>query len=210
MQNTKFSQINVTSDSFDSIADKLLNKTIILINKRRYRICEIEFYLYSDDHPDDYVHCDSDQQTHCCWYFHKFGNGTYKGGTFKGLDITFGNRNQHQNKYQNKYCGILIRSIQHIKQNRFIEGPCNVVNEILKSYHVDSISDLTLSQTLSVLHNSRRLILQHSSFLNPESMYHGPRIGLSSKYPEYQNKPYRYVIHKDHIKKQRKSLVLVV
>jgi len=37
------------------------------------------------------------------WYFHRYGSKGYKSGTYKGLDITFGQ--------DSMYGGILIRSI---------------------------------------------------------------------------------------------------
>lgn len=60
------------------------------------------------------------------WYFHKFGK-SYKSGTYKGLDITFG-------KGSIAHGGILIRAISQLDPppvNEFIEGPCNCVNKIL-------------------------------------------------------------------------------
>lgn len=66
------------------------------------------------------------------WYFHRFGK-TYKVGTYKGMDLTFG-------KGDKAYGGILIRAIssvgatdgKHLPPNEFIEGPCNTVNKILE------------------------------------------------------------------------------
>lgn len=85
-----------------------------------YKIREIEIYYYDEDHEDPFVHCDPDQKSFGKWYFHKRG-GTYKGGTFKGLDFTIGS--------DNVYGGALIRSIEN---DELIEGPCNCVDEILR------------------------------------------------------------------------------
>ncbi len=41
---------------------------------------------------DPFSHCDAMQQTCAQWYFHKTG-GKYRGGTYKGLDVTFGIEN---------------------------------------------------------------------------------------------------------------------
>jgi len=38
---------------------------------------------------DPFTHKDPLQQTCGQWYFHKIG-AQYKGGTYKGLDLTFG------------------------------------------------------------------------------------------------------------------------
>lgn len=76
-------------------------------------LAEIEYYYEGGNHHDTFTHCDPLQQTtyarhdsqqwrevhrRCAdvvtycranWYFHKSG-ATYKGGSYKGLDITFG------------------------------------------------------------------------------------------------------------------------
>ena len=61
------------------------------------------------------------------WYFHKM-NGAYKSGTYKGLDLSFGN--------ENATGGILLRAIREVTlpstMGDFIEGPCNCVNRILQ------------------------------------------------------------------------------
>ncbi|KXS19038.1 hypothetical protein M427DRAFT_181607 [Gonapodya prolifera JEL478] len=57
-----------------------------------FRLAELEFYLHREpDHPDPFSHRHPDQRSRGRWYFHKLG-GSYRGGTWKGLDITFGGR----------------------------------------------------------------------------------------------------------------------
>lgn len=92
----------------------------------RHRIAELEFYYNTAVFPDPYPHGDELQRTagqwcgarqfhpspliatcgnrsvHFCRYFHRTG-GTYRSGTFKGLDITIGTDEKN-------YGGILIRS----------------------------------------------------------------------------------------------------
>lgn len=102
-----------------------------------YRLTEIEFYLLGkeDIHCDVFAHCDDLQyETSGNWYFHRSGNNSvegykhmtnnekdtkwvcpnpdasYRGGTFKGLDITFA-------KAQSCFGGILIRSIEELNTN---------------------------------------------------------------------------------------------
>jgi len=88
---------------FEEKARELLDKKGIEVDGRVYEIYEIEFYFHSEDHPDPFVHCHADQLTDDCWYFHKQSHN-YRGGTFKGLDLTFGG--------EANYGGILIRFIQ--------------------------------------------------------------------------------------------------
>lgn len=192
------------ADDFDYVANILLNQTQIQIADVCYRFVEIEFYLNNILHPDSYVHSNPDQLMQNKFYFHKFKNGTYKSGTYKGMDLTFGNE---------EYCayfGILIRAILNTESNDIIEGPCNVVNHILKCYGVDNVGDLTHGKVLSINRNSSNLILNRTDVFDQEQMFIGPRIGLSAKYPPYQNKLYRYVIFKDRIKKQKTKLIKLV
>jgi len=64
---------------FSRIANFLLNECLIIANKTKFRILEIEFYYTCESHNDPYTHCDSVQYSTGNWYFHKMGSG-YKGG----------------------------------------------------------------------------------------------------------------------------------
>ena len=75
-------------DVFANVARVLLASRL-RVNDRSVDLCEIEFYLHGDDHPDPFVHRDPMQRSFGRWYFHRVGEN-YRGGTFKGLDITFG------------------------------------------------------------------------------------------------------------------------
>ena len=82
------------------------------------------------------------------WYFHKQG-GTYKSGTYMGLDLAFGKGNQAAG-------GISLRSLipadvinckvfekpahyNDLKKD-FIEGPCNCVRKILETTKPEGLS----------------------------------------------------------------------
>ena len=209
---------NTTDEGhFFAIADIIMNYHLLLANNNAFRICEIEFYLKSDYHPDPYTHCDPDQLKYGTYYFHKHGTGTYKSGTFKGVDITLGDDTV------TSYFGILIRSLYNIKTKEFTEGPCNSVNAILKCYDLESIDSLTNNLSLNIWKNNRNLILQPIERNNSKSLknkfpyeeiYFGPRIGLGEPQTElhhiYVNSPYRFVIMKDMIKKQKKMLEQVL
>lgn len=195
------SLLNVTFCDNNStlLANHILNHTILLIGGYSHRICEIEFYCRSKEHPDEYVHCHNDQTITGSWYFHKSSSKSksYRGGTFKGLDIVLGN--------QESIGGFLLRSIYSPIENRYIEGPCNTVNYILKILQKDSIISLTDGNTLYLDSLSLSLIDSDSNDIQPVRV--GPRIGLSNKYPNYQKLPYRYVI--GDIKKQKTSLSFI-
>jgi hypothetical protein len=188
---------------FESIADILLNQSHLMVNGNKYRLAEIEFYLRSNNHPDDYVHCDPDQLLFKKFYFHKFKTGTYKAGTFKGMDITLGDADS------DTYFGILIRAIYDIKSKQMIEGPCNVVNKILSEYGFESIKEFTNGEALDILDNDHQFVIKKTKNLPREDIFAGGRIGLSAKYPDYVKRSYRFVVKKDLIKKQKSGLVVI-
>jgi hypothetical protein len=53
-------------------------------------------------------------------------NMSFKGGSYKGMDLTFGKKGV-------VHGGILIRSIMDMQSKEYIEGPCNTLDRILKS-----------------------------------------------------------------------------
>ena len=62
---------------------------------------------------------------------------SFKCGTYKGMDITFGNKNI--------FGGILIRSIMDLNDGSYIEGPCNSVSKLLQIRGVKEFKELQLS-----------------------------------------------------------------
>ncbi|AZL89788.1 hypothetical protein QKC54_gp0126 [Megavirus baoshan] len=194
---------HLDESEFNNLADYLLNKCYLVVNRTKWRLVEIEFYLYNKNHSDPYVHCDNDQLLNNTFYFHRFKNGTYKSGTFKGMDITLGCPKRKA------YFGILIRSIQRISTGEVIEGPCNTVNKILLKLGFTKIIELTDNNNLNIFDKGQDLYLKPTNSLNNEIIYSGPRIGLSDKYIEWRDKSYRYIIRKNLIKKKKMSLIEV-
>lgn len=189
---------------FDELADILLNKTLLNVGTRTYRLCEIEFYYKGNGHEDHYTHCSDEQRLKGKLYFHKYKTGVYKSGTYKGLDITLSPDNI-------AYFGILIRSIQDQTTHEFIEGPCRSVNAILGQFGFQTVNDFVAGKKvpLDIYDTTYQLYLIDTPSLKHESIYHGPRIGLSDKYPEYQNLNYRYATLINNIKKKRNTLTQI-
>lgn len=101
---------------FKRIADILLNRSILRINDKTYRICSIEFYYQNNHHQDKAAHQHKRQLSTGEWYFHG-----------SGLDITFGN--------QNEYGGILIQVLKEMEEpEEFIIGPLNVVTKLFENF----------------------------------------------------------------------------
>lgn len=177
-------------DSFRKTANYLLNESVLKVNGKSCRIMEIEFYLRCDAHDDKYVHGNKDQLTCGKFYFHKFGP-TYKGGTYKGVDITF-NYGTEKN-----YGGILIRSLYDLDEKKFVEGSCNCVTHMLKlcgKTEIKEFVDENLKEGESLLDvfETPILHLEPNSQQIKQAIIASPRVGLSPGHEDFLFKNYRY------------------
>jgi len=193
------------SDKFAKLAYWLLNEIDFVIGDKICKICEIEFYLFTDDHQDIYTHRNDDQSTPNKWYFHKKGN-TYKGGTYKGLDITFGLSNKPA------FGGILIRGLSEIDNEpincQSIVGPCKSVDYILEHTNSENINTL-VPYIGDVSDNTKKIYLKPSVGRLPGTIYKGVRVGLTFKYPEWGCKSYRFLTWKlRDVEKNRQNIVV--
>jgi len=177
----------------------------VFINNQPHRLAEIEFYCNGHKHKDEFAHGSDLQKTRGKWYFHMVGQ-SYKAGSFKGLDLTFGD--------DNLIGGILLRSIQPIGGD-LVEGPSLLVDHVLSTTSFSKIEDLVKSFDLSAEH------LDQSSkthpmfvgvtevdlpFLPKKDVVKSARVGLTLKrFKEgkeaYLGRGYRYMINPDTIKK---------
>jgi len=121
-------------DRFKKMADFLLNDVVLVANGVKIRFLELEFYFTSDIHNDPFTHKDVIQQSRARWYFHKTGSN-YKGGSYKGLDITIGNS-------EKEVGGILIRTIEEVESGKVVCGPSLTVDHIISSCKAKDIKDL--------------------------------------------------------------------
>lgn len=199
----------IKKNQLDELAKYLLFETHIVANDQTYRMLEIELYICNDKHKDIFTHCHREQKNMLTWYFHQMSDKehSYKGGTFKGLDITCGGSIDN-------YGGILIRAIMNETTDEVIEGPCNVVNELLKQTKCNSIKELVIEKfnnNLSCVEHS--LLKVKEKHYDTDDVYVAPRIGLSMKgdnvdeKQKYVDRNYRYIIFKDRIKKEKKKMV---
>lgn len=210
----------IINNNLDGLAQYLLFETHLVVNCINYRILEIELYICHKDHNDVFTHCHKEQKNMLTWsgsftpvtlkgYFHQMSEKvehSYKGGTYKGMDITCG--------VNNGYGGILIRSIMNETDNTVIEGPCKVVNEILSKTGDDCIKNLIVDK----LHNDKSclnniLLKLEEKHYNSTDMFCSSRIGLSMKGKNIEEKQnwlncnYRFIVLKDNIKKEKRKMV---
>lgn len=102
---------------FGHIADRLMNEVAVVVDETRFRLTEIEFYLFHPDkHPDPFVHCNERQKTSMQWYFHESGYG---------VDLTFG--------CDEYYGGILIRGLRNIQSGEPYSGPWKSMYALLSA-----------------------------------------------------------------------------
>ena len=115
--------------TFQSIADVLMNECVIKYQNEEYRILDFEFYYYNKNHQDISVHPRNSEAL--CWYINDFG----------GIDLNFESKINSKivvknDKWSYKYeltdesyfGGILIRQLQRKSDNLIFDGPLKVAN----------------------------------------------------------------------------------
>jgi 3-methyladenine DNA glycosylase Mpg len=201
---------------FREIADLLLNQTTLYIAQRPYRVTELEFYWSGPAHIDPFSHGQAMQKQLGAWYFHRAGR-QYRSGTYKGLDVAFGNREA--------FGGILLRSIEALAApgrlpgalpGALIDGPCMVVDHILAITASPSIDALVSRFDVTIENTDRRsplyLELAAGSGRN-QTVYATPRIGLTLKKgttearQRYIARHYRFLSEPARIRKGKPHLI---
>jgi hypothetical protein len=192
---------------FQRIAEVLLLRTVLVVAGEAYEMCEIEFYLHGEGHPDPFTHGQALQRSSGRWYFHKSGD-SYRGGTYKGLDITFGP--------PEVFGGILLRSLRTPK-DALIHGSSLCVEHLLaRTGHTDvaslaaAVGEHSVAAPVSPLH--LRTVPERA-----QTIYYTSRVGLTLKrvaeHPEmldYIIKPYRALTQPRRIEKGRVQLVIAL
>ena len=115
--------------TFERIAEVLMNGCVIKFQNEEYRILDFEFYYYNKNHQDISVHPRNSEPL--CWYINDFG----------GIDLNFESKINKtivtkKNKWLFKYeltnesyfGGILLRQIQRLSDNVIFDGPWKVAD----------------------------------------------------------------------------------
>lgn len=123
----------VAEEWFGRIAGQLLNGARLVAGGEPHRFVEVEVYYHDGGaHPDPFAHRDPVQRECGRWYFHRTG-GVYRSGSFKGLDLTFGDGRAHG--------GVLIRSIE-APGGKLIDGPSLCVDHLLAATGAGTVAEL--------------------------------------------------------------------
>lgn len=110
---------------FARIAGRLLDGCRLVAGGKPHRLVEVEVYYHGPGHQDVFAHRDPVQLHPGRWYFHKT-HGQYRGGSFKGIDLSFGGRTPAGPAYG----GLLFRGLVDDTGMR-IDGPSLLVDYLL-------------------------------------------------------------------------------
>lgn len=160
-------------DWFAAIAQRLLGTCRLQVAGAPHRLVEIEFYFDSEAHPDPFTHRHPEQARSGRWYFHRIGT-SYRGGSFKGLDLTLGDGVAHG--------GILIRSLE-APGGRLVVGPSLCVDYLLEATRTPTVAALAAAQAdLPALAPAAPLSLSERAAHETElTLFRTARVGLSLK-----------------------------
>ncbi len=192
--------------SFTPIAQRLLNGATLVVGQQAHRLVEIEFYYWSAAHADPFTHRNPIQFQIGHWYFHRTG-GTYRGGSFKGLDLTFGDRTTSG--------GILIRGLE-TPGGALIDGPSLCVDYLLDATRVESVAELDRAIAGRLAwEDDNPLLLRQTDTFDERPLMRSPRVGLLLKKNGCQTeslrfvmRPYRYLTEPRRTKKGKACIVL--
>ena len=195
-------------DWFTSIAERLLNVSRLRVGPQSYRLVEIEFYYWSDEHPDPFAHRDPIQFDIGHWYFHRT-HGVYRGGSFKGLDLTFG--------HDDASGGILIRGLE-TPDGKLIDGPSLCVDHLLDATGAATVAELDRAINKRVAwEEGNPLILEETDTREKRPLILSPRVGLLLKKTNARTdstrfvmRPYRCLTEPRRTKKGKVHMVLAL
>ena len=180
----------------------LLECTLVVDGSTYFRINEIEFYYHGKNHPDVFTHQHPKQCNSGTWYFHSSG-ASYRGGTFKGLDLTCAAPNSSDAG------GILLRGMvlestpgvldgsKASSKVAVVQGSCLLVDRLLQVTGSDSVADLAdhkMRGDITAFNPSSPLHLIRNDRPRSDPIYRSARVGLFLKKKEVtMDQQYQYV-----------------
>jgi hypothetical protein len=193
---------------FTGIAERLLNGCRLMTGRRALRLVEIEFYWWSAAHCDPFTHRDPIQFSIGHWYFHRT-RGTYRGGSFKGLDLTFGQGESSG--------GILIRGLE-TPEGALVDGPSLCVDHLLDATGAESVAQLDRAANDRLAWEGENpLLLRARDEDDKRPLVRSPRVGLLLKRvrdredaTRYVMRPYRYLSEPRRTRKGKWHVVLAL
>jgi hypothetical protein len=180
----------------------------LLVGSEPHRFTEIEFYYFGELHPDPFTHRDPIQKECGRWYFHRT-RGVYRGGSFKGFDLTFGGREA--------FGGVLIRGLE-APDGTLIDGPSLCVDHLLARTEAADVATLDEAIAERVAWDEENpLQLEWKDTPEERPLLRSSRVGLSLKRskkspepPRYIMRRYRYLSEPRRISKGKLHMVLAL
>ena len=195
---------------FDRIAAQLLCSTRLDVAGAPHRLTEIEFYYYdARHHPDPFTHRDPVQFGIGRWYFHKTG-GTYRGGSFKGIDLTFGSEGASG--------GVLIRGLER-PDGTLVDGPSLCVDHLVAASGHTTVAalDAAIAGRLAWDISSKNPLPLRETEAESRTLLSTARIGLALRRskpdpegPRYVVRRYRHLSEPRRIAKGKAHAVLAL
>jgi hypothetical protein len=200
------------ADWFTQIGSQLLTGCRLLVAGQPHRFTEVEFYDCGPGHPDPFTHKDPLQRERGRWYFHRT-RGVYRGGSFKGFDLTFGEGQA--------FGGVLIRGLER-PDGTLIDGPSLCVDHLLARTGAGDVASLDRAIAGRVAWDpDSPLALREESAAEERRLFRSARVGLSLRrvrpssptaadMTRYIMRPYRYLSEPRRISKGKLYLVLAL
>ncbi|MBX9583468.1 MAG: hypothetical protein K2X87_24470 [Gemmataceae bacterium] len=193
---------------FAGLAAHLLNATDFLVAGEPYRFAEVEAYYFGPDHPDPFTHKDPVQREFGRWYFHRTA-GEYRGGSFKGVDLTFGDGRGT--------FGVLVRSVV-APDGTLIDGPSLTVDHLLRQTGTAGVAELDrVIAGRPWWDVSSPLAVRESGEPRSAEVVTTARVGLTLRRsrgrpdaPRFVMRPYRYLTEPRRVAKGRPQTVLAL
>ena len=199
---------SIAEEWFSNIAGHLLNHSRLLAGGEMHRLVEVECYYHGPGHFDPFAHRDPIQLETGRWYFHRTG-GTYRSGSFKGIDLSFGDGTA--------YNGFLIRGLEK-PDGELVDGPSLVVDYLLGKTATKTVAELARR-----IDNQRAWEPENPVGLAPHTatetlpIYRSARVGLSLKranrqptMSEFLLRRYRFLTEPRRTAKGKVLLVLAL
>jgi hypothetical protein len=180
------------SKAFEEAAHFLMNNCLLQVGEEKYRLVELEFYYWSENHEDWYIHNHvkgghPKQKEFGKWYVHA-----------SGLDLTFGK--------DGNAGGILLRGIKKINNDGktcepIYSGPINLRKPMLKNDEKNVMSSFEALDELDAFNNHIVSIVENVEPFNEDAICY-TRVGLKEKAndtnAEMLNRHYRYIAEYMH------------
>jgi hypothetical protein len=187
------------------LAESLLTATRLYAGGEPHRLIEVEVYYHAADHADVFAHRDPIQLHRGLWYFHKT-RGTYRSGSFKGLDLTFGDGTAHG--------GVLLRGLE-TADGTIVDGPSLLVDYLLAKTGQGGVAALDRTIARRPAWDAGNPLRLEATAEEDRRVYQCSRIGLSlkrikpsSESVSFLTRQYRFLSEPRRTAKGRLYLVL--